>query len=138
MTSNTFSLHLLDATHSERIDGIVSFVGEDASGSFGILAGHTRFMTTLVFGLARFRLPEQSWRYLALPGAVLNFSANELSIISRRYLLDDDYERISATLQAQLLAEEENLRGMKQSLRQMEQQVLQRMWQLGQEQIRQQ
>ena len=34
---------------------MASFIGEDDSGSFGILAGHARMMTMLGFGLARFR-----------------------------------------------------------------------------------
>ena len=91
----TFTLILQDATHTQRIEQVTSFVGEDATGSFGILARHTRMMTSLVFGLARFRTVENAWQYLALPGAVLYFNDNELSLSTRRYLMDDDYERIS-------------------------------------------
>ncbi len=40
----------------ERIDDVSSFVGEDDSGSFGLLARHDRFMTVLDFGLARLPL----------------------------------------------------------------------------------
>lgn len=130
---NTFTLILRDATHSERIDGVTSFVGEDASGSFGILAGHARTMTTLVFGLARFRGAETDWRYLALPGAVLYFVDNELMISTRRYLMDSDYEQISAALQKQLLAEEEHLRTTKESLHRMDEEVLRRMWAMRRE-----
>ena len=74
-----FTLVLQDAAHTERINDVTSFVGEDASGSFGILTGHARMMTSLVFGLARFRIDENPWQYLALPGAVLYFRNNELS-----------------------------------------------------------
>ena len=38
------------------------FVGEDTSGSFGILADHSRMMTTLVVGLARFRIGDTNWQ----------------------------------------------------------------------------
>ena len=51
-----FSLLLRDANRFEHIAGVTSFVGEDASGSFGILPGHGRMMTSLVVGLARFRV----------------------------------------------------------------------------------
>jgi F-type H+-transporting ATPase subunit epsilon len=34
----SFVLHLQDATHYERIDQVTSFVGQDDSGLFGILA----------------------------------------------------------------------------------------------------
>jgi F-type H+-transporting ATPase subunit epsilon len=127
----TFTLLLQDATQSEEITGVTSFVGEDASGSFGILAGHGRMMTSLIIGLARFRIGEQSWRYLALPGAVLYFQNNELTISTRRYLLDDDHTRISQALQEQLLAEEDALRAMKHSLHQMEEEALKRLWEIG-------
>ena len=129
----TFTLVLQDATHTQRIEQVASFVGEDATGSFGILAGHARMMTSLVFGLARFRSGENAWQYLALPGAVLYFNDNELSLSTRRYLVDADYERISNTLQEQLLAEENELRELKKSLHHMEEEVLKRLWETGHE-----
>lgn len=127
----TFTLRLQDATHAEEIAGVTSFVGEDASGSFGILAGHARLMTSLIIGLARFRVGEDSWKYLALPGAVLYFHDNLLTLSTHRYLLDDDYMRISQALQQQLLAEEEQLHSMKESLHHMEEEVLRRLWEMG-------
>lgn len=129
---NSFTLQLLDATQAQSITDVVSFVGEDTSGSFGILAGHSRMITTLVIGLARFRTDAgNTWRYLALPGAVLYFRDNVLTLSTRHYLLDDDYTRISAALQRELLAEEEQLRVMKESLRRMEQEVLRHLWTIG-------
>ncbi|MGL6159167.1 F0F1 ATP synthase subunit epsilon [Microbulbifer sp.] len=127
----TFSLELLSATEQQRIDGVISFVGEDASGSFGILAGHMRTMTALVFGLARFRRGGKGWQYLALPGGLLYFFDNQLQICARRYLIDSDYERISGLLQQQLLAEERDLHAMKESLRRMEESILRRLWEVG-------
>lgn len=126
-----FTLLLQDATHSEQIDAVTSFVGEDASGSFGILAGHARMMTPLVTGLARFRVGENAWQYLALPGGLLYFDDNLLTLSTRHYLVDDNYMRISAALQEQLLAEEEKLQTIKKSLHHMEEEVLRRMWQMG-------
>ncbi len=127
----SFSLRLQDATHAEEITGVTSFVGEDSSGSFGILAGHARMMTSLVIGLARFRVGNQAWQYLALPGAVLYFHDNVLTLSTRRYLLDDDYMRISRVLEQQLLAEEEKLHAMKESLHHMEEEILKRLWKMG-------
>jgi len=122
-----FALNLFDASHEQRIEGVTSFVGDDASGSFGIQANHARFMTTLIFGLARFRLETEEWQYLALPGAVLYFNNNELSISTRHFLIDTDLERISALLEQQLITEEDNLRATKESLHRMEQAMLKRM-----------
>lgn len=127
----TFTIQLQDATRSETINDVTSFVGEDASGSFGILAGHARLMTSLVIGLARFRVGEETWQYLALPSALLYFHDNMLTLSTRHYLLDSDYMRISDALQQQLLREEENLHAMKHSLHRMEEELLKRMWNMG-------
>jgi F-type H+-transporting ATPase subunit epsilon len=127
---NSYTLKLQDATHFEEISNVTSFVGEDSSGSFGILAGHARMMTTLIIGLARFRIGENNWQYLAVPGAVLYFHDNVLTLSTRRYVLDEDYMRISQTLKQQLLEEEENLYAMKKSLHNMEEEVLKRLWEM--------
>lgn len=132
-----FVLQLFDGRQSERIEGVSSFVGEDASGSFGLLPGHARLMTVLVFGLARFRCGEQAaWEYLALPGALLYFADNTLTLASRHYLRDADYERISQRLGDELLAEEEELHDIRESLRRMEEAMFKRLWELGQQGIK--
>ena len=66
-----------------------------------------------------------------MPGAVLYFKDNLLSLSTRRYFIDTDYEQIIAALTNQLLAEEEALQEVRQSLAQLEQEVLKRMWKLG-------
>ena len=128
---NTFTLSLHDANRTQQIQGVTSFVGEDASGSFGILPGHCRMTTCLIIGLARFRTEDAPWTYLALPGAVRYFNENTLTLSTRHYLLDNDYMRISQALQEEILAEEENLHTVKQSLHHMEEQLLKRLWDMG-------
>jgi F-type H+-transporting ATPase subunit epsilon len=127
---NQFVLNLFDATHEQRIAGVTSFVGEDASGSFGIQPNHARFMTTLIFGLARFRLETEEWQYLALPGGVVYFNKNELTISTRHFLVDTSLEQISTLLNQQLIAEEDNLRETRESLHRMEQAMLKRIFTL--------
>jgi F-type H+-transporting ATPase subunit epsilon len=128
---SAFVLRLQDATRAEEITGVTSFVGEDASGSFGILPGHARLLTVLVTGLARFSVGPDSWQYLAVPGALLYFQDNVLTLSTRRYLLDADYMRISQALQQQLLAEEAQLHAMTTSLHRMEEAMLQHLWDMG-------
>lgn len=122
-----FTLHLQSAARYERIDDVVSFVGEDASGSFGILPGRTRFMTMLEYGLARFRMDQGPWHYLACPGAVLRFADGELFLSTRRYLRDDDYASISALLAGQLAREEAGLKTVKDNLQRLEQELFRRL-----------
>jgi F-type H+-transporting ATPase subunit epsilon len=128
---NGLSLQLESPARCERIADVTSFVGEDASGSFGILPGHETFVTVLDFGLSRFRVGDQPWRYVAAPGAVLFLHDGELHFATRRYLLGDDYETIRSSLRQQIQAEEESLRAIKTSLRGLEQEMLKRLWQLG-------
>jgi F-type H+-transporting ATPase subunit epsilon len=127
---STFALVLLDNSGSAKIEDVSSFVGEDASGSFGILAGHARFITVLVAGLARFRKGSE-WTYLAMPGATLYFLDDVLTLGTRRYFMDTDYAQISATLERRLLAEERELHEVRESLRHMEEEMLKRLWDLG-------
>lgn len=124
---NTFVMNLYDTANHFKIDDVTSFIGMDASGSFGLQANHARFMTTLVFGLARFKQEDGDWRYLALPGGVLYFKQNELTVSTRHFVVDSDIERISHSLDQQLITEEENLRATRLSLRRMEQAILKQM-----------
>jgi F-type H+-transporting ATPase subunit epsilon len=126
-----FGLVVQDATHAERFDHVASFVGWDDSGCFGLLAGHERFMTVLSWGLARFRTVDDVWHYLALPGGLLTFAENTATISTRRFLRDDDADRISRALEEQLLAEETSLHAMKESLSRLEDEMFKRLWRLG-------
>lgn len=127
----SFTVQLLSARSAQRIDDVTGFIGEDATGSFGLLAGHARFMTALRPGLAQIRVGERRRQYLAVPGALLYFVDNMLTLTTRRYVMDSDYERISHILQRELMAEEQELRSVRRSLQVMEEHLLKRLWQLG-------
>jgi len=126
-----FVMYLHSATQYERIERVTMFVGEDASGSFGIMAGHHRMMTPLQFGLARFCTDDGGWQFLALPGGVLYFVNNELFLNTRRYLRDQDCARITQALEQQLRREEAALRELKESLHRLEEEMFKRLWKLG-------
>ncbi len=126
-----FTVRLQSANQYERLDEVVSFVGEDASGSFGLMRGHGRFVTTLVFGLARLRYADGRWDYLALPEAVAYFDEDQLTLSTRRYLRGDDYTRISQVLREELVREEQVLVEFKHSLEQMERAMMLRLWRIG-------
>jgi F-type H+-transporting ATPase subunit epsilon len=125
-----YRLDLLANDGGERIDGVTDFIGEDASGHFGIRAGHTRFITLLNVGLARFRCTTGPWQYLALPGALLYFEQGRMQISARHYLLDTDHARIGRLLRERMAAEERELGAAKQSLRRMEEELQRRLWEM--------
>jgi F-type H+-transporting ATPase subunit epsilon len=126
-----FTLILQSASQCERIEGVTSFVGEDDSGSFGILPEHARMIAVLTYGLARYRTAHGPWTYLALPGGVLYFVHNELRISTRRYFKDSDYGRISGVLLDRLLGEEEEIHATRISLYRLEQEMFRRLRDLG-------
>jgi len=127
---SVFPLNLQSATQYEQIENVASFVGADDSGSFGILSGHSRMMTLLTFGLARFQVKDRDWEFLAVPGALLYFVSGDLYLSTRRYVRGTSYEGITAALQSELRVEEEALQMMKQSVRRLEEQMFKRLWKM--------
>ena len=126
-TVRTMTLHLRHATGSECYDNVTSFVGEDASGSFGILPGHARTMTALASGLARFRIGEAEWHYLALPGGILSGGGDHLTVCTRRYLHDTDLRRMGTLLAELQRADQEAVGGIRESLHRLEEEMLRRL-----------
>jgi F-type H+-transporting ATPase subunit epsilon len=132
---STFTLHLQSGGQYERIDDVTSFRGTDASGSFGILAGHERMMTVLEFALARFGTANGSWQYVALPGGVLYFVENELFISTHRFILGDDYNTIAAAVSGTLAQQEEQMQDLKRSITRIEREMTRRLWELQRDNI---
>lgn len=121
------TLHLRHAGGHDRFESLSSFVGEDASGSFGLLPGHAHMMTALVAGLARFRIGTAEWHYLALPGGILAGTGRELTICTRRYLHDTDVRRMAGLLEEIRRSDRETLGGIRESLRRLEEEMLRRL-----------
>lgn len=133
MTS--FRLTLLSSRQSETIDGVVSFTGRSKTGSFGILANAERRMTALSFGLARFRTEAGATEYLALPGGILYFVENDLSIVTISYLRSTDYTKIRDLLDETIRIDEERIREIRVSLHRLDQEIIQKMTKLGERPI---
>ncbi|VVM05739.1 F0F1 ATP synthase subunit epsilon [Methylacidimicrobium tartarophylax] len=127
-----FSLILRDPTHVVRRDDVISFVGADSSGSFGILAGHERFLTSLRLGLARFRTSaDDGVTYLALASGLLSFRDNTATVCTQHFFLDRDRDRISEALEGKIKREEADLREMHALAHNLEREMLRRLWELG-------
>ena len=99
-------MHLQSADNYVRFDDVQSFVAEDSRGAFGLLAHHERFMTPLVYGLGQFRRKDHALQYVATVGGIAYFSENELYISTRYFIVEDDYNTISARLEHELVAAE--------------------------------
>ena len=127
---NTFRVELLAGDRGETVEDVAGFVGEDASGSFGLLAGHEHVMTVLGLGLARLRLADGRCRYVGLPGGVLVFRDDVLRISTRRFVIGDDAAAIGGTLAREMHAEEDALAQTLRKLHRLEAEIVHRVAQL--------
>jgi len=126
-----FVMHLQGASEYRRFEDVESFVGEDPSGEFGLLMGHERFMTPLVFGLAKFRCAGQGWQYLATVGGLAYFADGALCVNTRRFLVDANYDNISARLATELAEEAARSKDLRDSLQRIEEAMLRSLWELN-------
>jgi F-type H+-transporting ATPase subunit epsilon len=126
-----FTLALFDSQHPQRFEHLASFVGADASGSFGILPHHARMVAVLRYGLARFAGADGAWHYLALPGGVLHFADNTLALSTVRYFLGDRRELIVGQLAAEMAREDSELQAVRATLAGIERTLLRRLGELS-------
>jgi F-type H+-transporting ATPase subunit epsilon len=122
----TFAVELSSEQRTERIEGVVSFVGRDDSGSFGILSGREPFATILSWGLCSLQVQAER-RYVALPRGVLYFAEDVLRICAHRFVLDDDPERIVERLAQEMRQEEATSRDLHALLRDLDRELLRRL-----------
>ncbi|QSR89120.1 hypothetical protein IT6_02190 [Methylacidiphilum caldifontis] len=127
----TFELNLIDATKQLSRKDVTLFHGSDHSGQFGIMAKHESFMTSLLLGLYWFYvLNDPDPNYLALAGGILYFKKNVLWIVTPHFFVDKDMKRISVNLEQELKKEEEQRKEMKERAKNLEKEMLKRMWEI--------
>ena len=126
-----FSVVINDFTQAWQNDSVSSFVGRDASGSFGILAAHENFMTTLPAGMARFYLPESGWQYLAQPGSVLLFEQGRLYLSTTQFIISDESEKLVNLMESLWQRLEHQKRAARQSQLQIEQALTRKLWEMS-------
>jgi F-type H+-transporting ATPase subunit epsilon len=123
-----FTLHLQGTLRTQELGAVTSFVGEDESGQFGLLASHERFVTVLLPGLARYRVRDEPWTWLALPGGTLDFRGGELFISTTQYLAGPDFREMSSALRDDLLRKEQSAAALKTSVQRLETEMLKRLY----------
>ncbi|MGE4407274.1 MAG: F0F1 ATP synthase subunit epsilon [Pseudomonas sp.] len=92
-------LHLLISTPQQvlvDLADVVSFRGEDASGCFGLLAGHEDFLTMLQPSVLRWRRAGGERGYCAVPGGVLSLNQQTLRIACRNGIVGSRLELLEA------------------------------------------
>lgn len=127
----TFVMELHDNHGTDRFEDVAQFVAADGSGSFGLLAGHARFVAVLRYGLARFADSGGRWRYLALPGGVLEFRNNRLSLATVRYFLGEDRAAICRQLAEEMARTDSLVHASRSTLAEIEHALVRRLGELS-------
>jgi F-type H+-transporting ATPase subunit epsilon len=74
---------------------VASVRAEDESGSFGILNGHTDFLTALALCVVSWRRSDGTGRYCAVRHGVLSVSdGKEVAVATREAVIGDDLEHL--------------------------------------------
>lgn len=128
---SAFALTLLDSTQVQRFDAVTECIAADATGSFGILAGHERTVAVLRYGLLRFVNGDGAWHYAALPGGVLRFADNTLNIVASRFFLGDEREALADKLAAEMAREDSDIHSARATLAQIERTLMRRLGELS-------
>jgi F-type H+-transporting ATPase subunit epsilon len=126
----TFAVTLLDGHGAESFGSVARFIAADASGSFGLLAGHARIVSVLRYGLARFIDSAGNWHYLALPGGVLRFADGRLQLSTVRYFLGGDRSKIVEQLASAMARADSDVRTARATLDEIEHSLMRRLIEL--------
>ena len=128
---NSFALALLDSRGHHDFSEVRQFIAADQSGSFGVLAGHVHFVAVLRYGLARFSDSDGVWRYLAMPGGVLRFCDNKLTVTTVRYFLGTESDSLCRELAAEMAQNDSEVHAAQATLAEIEHSLLRRLAELS-------
>ncbi|MBE9636338.1 F0F1 ATP synthase subunit epsilon [Salipiger mangrovisoli] len=88
--------------------GVQSVRAEDRSGCFGILPGHTEFMTVLPASVLRWRTAQGALRFCALRSGLLTVeNGTAVAVACREGVLGDDLHALEAEVETLRAAEDD-------------------------------
>ncbi len=92
-------------------DAVTAVRAEDATGSFGILAGHADFLTALSLGVVSWKEADGRWHHCAVRRGVLTVEGGaHVAVASREAVTGDDLSTLDQTVLARFRADFENER----------------------------
>ena len=78
---------------------VTALRADDASGSFGIMPGHTDFLTSLSVSAVRWTTEDGNRRYCAVRRGVMTVTAGkDIAIVTREAVLGDDLATLDQTV----------------------------------------
>ncbi|HEX7649456.1 MAG TPA: hypothetical protein VF450_18805 [Noviherbaspirillum sp.] len=124
---NGFSLEFCGGSEIQRFEEVMQFIAGDDSGSFGILPHHEHTIAVMRYGMARFVEASGTWRYAAMPGGVVRFAGNAMTVVAARYFIGTDRAALADRLAAEMTREDSDLRSMRQTLAGIERTLIRRL-----------
>ncbi len=112
------------------INEVSSFVGEDNSGSFGIMAGRYPLVTILKCSTAKLKLNDDSVLYLGISGGVLSFKSNILTIVTSFAIQSENIEDLTEALDVAIAKDEERSQKIQGYIQKLDDEILKRIKQL--------
>ncbi|MEO9129909.1 MAG: F0F1 ATP synthase subunit epsilon [Sphingomonas sp.] len=80
-------------------DAVTAVRAEDASGSFGILAGHANFLTSLGISVIDWKRADGTQHYCAVRRGMLSVGAgSDVAVATREAITGDDLATLDATV----------------------------------------
>jgi F-type H+-transporting ATPase subunit epsilon len=90
-------------------DGVTALRAEDPTGSFGILSGHTDFITSLAISVISWTASNGQAHYCAVRRGVLTVShGSDIQIASREAVRGDDLDTLDQSVLARFRSEQES------------------------------
>ena len=108
MSANTLHLTITTPTSLLVDEEVAALRAEDQSGDFGILPGHTEFLTALPASVVRWHMTDGRVRYCAVQGGLMTVEGGDrVAIACRRAMTGDDLAGLEAQVEALRSSEEE-------------------------------
>ncbi len=127
----TFTLTVMDGAAVTVFENITQCIAADASGAFGIMADHEPAVAVLRYGLLRFCDADGVWRYAAMPGGVLRFERNRLSLMTVTCFIGDARDALVGRLAQEIARADSEARTSRSALNEIEHLIMRRLAVLG-------
>lgn len=129
----SFCLTLMGLNQHLVLAEVVSLIGEDNSGQFGVLASHEPMLACLQPGIVRITAQDKKRLYLAQPGAILQVEPSGVQLVTSRYLISEYIDKLMPMLDELWQTEQQRRTQDKQNQWQLEQALARKLWQLSQQ-----
>lgn len=128
---NEFECFIFTPQGTLQESHLVSFVGRDATGSFGIRPKRFSFTTILEYGITKMKNSKGDQIYYAIAGGALEFRKEKLTIVTSYAVKSAEIEGLADELEAYITAERTRSDKIKLSIKKLDEEILKRLHKMG-------